>query len=129
MEFAIVLPILLFVLFSMVDFGRYFYVRISLSSASFEVADAISRGLFLPNDDANTRKSKMVAIVNDVSPGIAGFAQLSSPANLTITMVPEACPNPLGSTSVKLTTTFTSLSPLFNFFQDANATSSMRCLR
>ena len=129
MEFAIVLPVLLFILFSMVDFGRYFYVRISLSSASFEVADAISRGLFTASDDSIAKKAKMIAIVNDISPGIAGFAQLQSPADLTITTLPEACPNPSGSTQVKLTTTFNSLSPLATFFQDASATTSMRCLR
>ncbi|NCW94362.1 MAG: pilus assembly protein [Actinobacteria bacterium] len=128
-EFAVVLPILLFILLSMVDFGRYFYVRISLSSASFEVADAISRGLFIASDDAVTKSQKMSAIINDVSPGIAGFAQLESSAQVLLTPLPETCPSASGRISVRLATPFNSISPINSFFSEAVSTTSMRCLR
>lgn len=129
-EFAIVLPLLIFVLFSVVDFGRYLYVRISLSSTSFEVADAISRGLFISSDNTTTKTSKMNAIASDISPGIAGFAQLiSSGAQLNFSPMPEACPNSTGLTTVKVSTPFKSISPVADFFDVVSNSSSMRCLR
>lgn len=129
-EFAIVLPLLLFVLFSMVDFGRYLYVRISLSSTSFEVADAIARGLFTVSDNSESKQSKMEIIASDISPGIAGFAQLrSSGATLTFSPVPDACPNATGLTKVAVSTSFESISPIVDFFSEVSHSSSMRCLR
>ncbi len=127
-EFAIVLPVLLLILLSMVDFGRYFYVRISLSSASIEVADAISRGLFTTSDGADSKRSKMLMVINDVSPGIAGFAQLTTPADFIFPTLPEACPNSAQKTAVQITTAFNSISPLFSFFSNAKSSASMRCL-
>lgn len=128
-EFAIVLPILLFTLFSLIDFGRYFYVRISLSSASFEVADAIARGLFVTGDDQASKTEKMKAVVDEISPGIASFAQLQSPATLTFTPLPLSCPSDSGSTTVALTTPFNSISPIAEFFDDVTTSTTMRCLR
>jgi Flp pilus assembly protein TadG len=128
-EFAVVLPILLLILLSMIDFGRYFYVRISLSSASFEVADAVSRGLISTSDDATQKTTKILAISNDVSPGIAGFAQLNSSAQLTLTPLPSACPSTTGLITVKLSTSFNSISPISSFFSEASSSTTMRCLR
>ena len=128
-EFAVVLPILLLILLSMIDFGRYFYVRISLSSASFEIADSVSRGLLSSSDDANQKTSKLNLIVNDVAPGIAAFAQLQSAANLNFTPLPSACPSTSGLVTVNLSTTFNSISPLSNFFTEASSSTTMRCLR
>lgn len=128
-EFAIVLPILLLILLSMIDFGRYFYTRISISSASFEVADAIARGLFTTTDDSISKQNKITSVVAEVAPGIAGFAQLNPNATLNLTPLPSACPNSANQTVVRISTTFKSISPLSNFFTTAGATASMRCLR
>ena len=129
-EFAIVLPVVIGVLFSVVDFGRYLYVRISLSSTSFEIADAISRGLFSEGDNSTTKESKMLKIASDISPGIAGFAQLaSSGAQLNLTPIPESCPNGTGLTVVRVSTSFNSISPITDFFDEINSSSTMRCLR
>lgn len=128
-EFAIVLPILLLILLSIIDFGRYAYVRISLSSASFEVADAVSRGLLLSSDTNALKESKIITLIGDVAPGIASFAQLENPAQLTLTPLPETCPNTNNQTTVTIRTNFNSISPLDSFFNDASASTSMRCLR
>lgn len=129
MEFAVVLPVLLLILFSMIDFGRYFYVRISLSSATFEVADAITRGLILTTDSASDKESKLRSVINDISPGIASFAQIDSSAQLIMTPLPDACPNSNNKTRVVLSTSFNSISPIESFFNTATSTTSMRCLR
>lgn len=128
-EFAVVLPVLLLILFSMIDMGRYFYVRISLSSASFEVADAITRGLLISTDSAAIKDSKIRGVINDVSPGIASFAQNSSTAQLTLTPLPDACPNSANQIKVVLSTTFNSISPIRSFFSSATSSTTMRCLR
>ena len=128
-EFAVVLPVLLLILFSMIDFGRYFYVRISLSSATFEVADAITRGLIVTTDSPSDKESKLRSVISDISPGIASFAQLSSNAQLTITPLPDACPNSTNKTRVVLSTSFNSISPIKSFFNTATSTTLMRCLR
>ena len=128
-EFAIVLPILLLILLSMIDFGRYFYTRISLSSASFEVADAIARGLLNATDDAVAKQTKIISVISDVSPGIASFAQIDANATLNIEPLPSPCPNATNLTLVKISTPFKSISPISNFFSEASATTSMRCLR
>jgi Flp pilus assembly protein TadG len=128
-EFAVVLPILLFILFSMIDFGRYFYVRISLSSASFEVADGVARGLISSSDNASQITEKLKTITNDVAPAIAAFAQLESTAQLNFTPLPAVCPNATGLITVKLSTPFNSISPINGFFSEASSSTTMRCLR
>lgn len=133
-EFAIILPVLLVILFSLIDFGRYFYVRISLSSASFEVADAVSRGTFIPGADQKIPVAQLLPFIEAVSPGIAGFAQIDNLAQLSIDP-PLSCPNTSNVTEVTLRTEFNAISPVFEFFtnesyfSEAIASTSMRCLR
>jgi Flp pilus assembly protein TadG len=128
-EFAIVLPILLLVLLSVVDFGRYFYARVSLSSASFEVADAVARGLISESDDESTKTSKILAVINDISPGIASFSQLTSSATLLLNPLPTPCPNSTNMTTAEISSQFNSISPLKTFFTEVSGKTSMRCLR
>lgn len=128
-ELAVVLPVLVLILLSMVDFGRYFYVRINLSSATFEVADAVSRGLLLSTDTQVDKQNKILTVISDVSPGIAGVAQLQSTANLTIDPLPDACPNNANQVTVTVSTPFNSISPISNFFNSVSSSASMRCLR
>lgn len=128
-EFAVVLPLLLLLLFSMIDFGRYFYTRITLSSATFEVADAIARGLLSAGDDDATKRNKIGGVVADIAPGIASFAQLDPSASLNLDPLPLACPNASTQTIARISTPFNSISPLTIFFTEASATTTMRCLR
>jgi Flp pilus assembly protein TadG len=128
-EFAIVLPVLLLILLSTVDFGRYLYVRINLSSSTFEVADAITRGLFSTTDDSNNKRSKMYAVIADVSPNLAPFAQIDPSASLELEPLPAACPNASNLVKVTISSSFKSISPFMNFFDTATSTTSMRCLR
>lgn len=128
-EFAIVLPILVLILLSMIDFGRYFYTSISLSSASFEVADAVARGLFNSSDDLLAKQNKLIAVTNDISPGIASFAQLNQSASLVFDPIPETCPNPVTTTTAKITTTFNSISPFEIFADKVSSSTTMRCIR
>jgi len=128
-EFAIVLPVLLLIILSLIDFGRYFYVRVSLSSASIEVANAISRGLLLDSDSSAIKEGKINSIINDVSPGIASFAQLNSPAQLILAPLPAVCPNVNNASATTITTNFSSISPINIFFSTVTSTSTIRCLQ
>ncbi|NDA41863.1 MAG: hypothetical protein EBX85_04495 [Actinobacteria bacterium] len=128
-EFAIVLPVLLLIILSLIDFGRYFYVRVSLSSASIEVSNAISRGLLLDSDSSAIKESKIISIINDVSPGIASFAQLESSAQLSLSPLPEVCPNANNASATTITTSFSSISPINIFFSTVTSTSTIRCLQ
>ena len=129
LEFALVLPVLLLVVLSMIDFGRYLYVRVSLSSASMEVANAVSRGLITDQDTMATKQAKIQGVINDVSPSIASFAQLNSTAQLTLDPLPNPCPNSSNATTVQISTSFQSISPIQIFFTSANGSTTIRCLR
>ena len=129
LEFAIVLPILLLVALSIIDFGRYFYVRVSLASASMEVANAVSRGLILDTDSTDIKQGKILAVVNDVSPGLARFAQLDSAAQVNLSPLPQPCPNTSNQTVASISTSFNSISPLDSFFTSASSQVTLRCLR
>jgi len=129
LEFALVLPVLLLVVLSMIDFGRYLYVRTSISSATMEVANAISRGLITDQDSTSTKQSKIQGVINDVSPSIASFAQLNTSGQLTIDPLPLPCPNSSSTTTVQLSTPFQSISPLQIFFTTASGSTTIRCLR
>lgn len=128
-ELAVVLPVLLIIIFSVVDFGRFIYTKIALSSASFEIADAIARGLFMASDNDQTKSTKMRAVLTDIAPGIASFAQLDSEGSLSLLPLPAGCPNGAGKTVVTLTTAFKPISPLNEFFDSASSNTAMRCLR
>lgn len=128
-EFAVVLPVLLIVILSLIDFGRYLYVRVSITNASVEVADAVTRGLILDSDPLAIKRTKILNLVSDVSPDIASFAQLDPSATLSIDPMPTPCPNSGNSTTVILSSTFQSISPLAVFFKEVKNSTTIRCLR
>lgn len=127
-EFALILPIFLLLIFSLVDFGRYFYTRVVITNASIEVASAVSRGLYLETDSSAIKLQRINNVLENVAPNIAALAQLESGATLTV-VTPSACPNSMNQTSVTLSTPFDSISPIADFLQEVRSQTTMRCLR
>ena len=78
-EFAIVVPLLLLILFALVDFGRMFFVQVSLNAASREGARASSLGLGTTQVDS---------LVQDSSPGTAEVSTLTNGATLSVAQQP-----------------------------------------
>ena len=78
-EFALVLPLLLLILFGIMEFGIVFFDKAIITNASREGARAgvVSRSPVLSNDDITT-------IVNNYSVGLVSFS--SSVASPVVTM-------------------------------------------
>lgn len=127
-EFAVILPVFLLLVFSLIDFGRYFYSRVIITNASIEVASAITRGLYTEGDSVANKNQRITAVLDNVAPSIATFAQLQSSAVLTFS-VPTACPNSVGTTTAEISTSFASISPITSFLTDVRSQSTMRCIR
>jgi Flp pilus assembly protein TadG len=81
-ELAIVLPLLLLLVFGVIDFGRLLFTQISIGSASREAARAASLGL-------TTQQAQAAALA--ASPGAAGIAAMSNTTPLSITLSTPAC--------------------------------------
>lgn len=102
-EFALVLPLLVLVLFGIIDFGRLFYVQLSVTSASQEVARSGSFSLegylwcnssspvagCTPSVDPDLTKN-LIAVATEAALSAADFAQLSGQETLDIEIV-SAC--------------------------------------
>lgn len=127
-EFALILPIFLLLIFSLIDFGRYFYARVVITNASIEVASAVTRGLYLEGDSVASKNQKIALVLNNVAPNIATFSQLQSTAVLTVP-IPSACPNSSNQTTVTVSTSFRPISPVASFLDEVSSKSTMRCLR
>jgi Flp pilus assembly protein TadG len=127
-EFAVILPVFLLLVFSLIDFGRYFYTRVIITNASIEVASAITRGLYAEGDSVASKNQKISAVLQNVAPDVAGFSQLQSSATLTFT-IPAACPNSSGTTTVNISTPFASISPITTFLSSVSSQSTLRCIR
>lgn len=80
-EFAIVVPLLLLVLLALVDFGRLFYVEVSLAGASREGARAAAVG---------RSATQVAAVVQASSPGVARMSSLGDAAQFNVQQ--QACP-------------------------------------
>ena len=127
-EFAVILPLFLVLVFSLIDFGRYFYARTVITNASIEVASAITRGLYVEGDSVTSKNQKILGVLDNVAPNLASFAQLQTSATLTFP-IPSACPNTSGAVTVNISTPFVSISPLAPFFNQVASQSTMRCFR
>jgi Flp pilus assembly protein TadG len=127
-EFAVILPLFLILIFSLIDFGRYFYTRVVITNASIEVASAITRGLYVEGDSVASKNQRILGVLDNVAPNLASFAQLQSGVTLNIP-TPLACPNALGAVTVNISTPFTSISPLAPLFDQVASQSTMRCFR
>ena len=124
-EFALVLPLVVLLIFGLIDFGRLFFVQISLSSASMEVArvssyvqnscvvansaDASSSscyGMVEPTSSTPLRLSQ--SYLNEIqeialatSPGVKSMAYIKSnaPVNYVVPLIKQSCH--LGLTSLQ----------------------------
>lgn len=121
MEFAIVLPLLLIMVFGVVDVGRLLFAKISLASASQEAARASSLGM-------TTREATAAATA--AAPGAASLAGLGSQA-LTVN-VKTACSSSVANdqADVTVSTTFKWITPigLFQAFDPDTTNGSDRAL-
>lgn len=106
-EFALVLPLLLLLILSLIDFGRLFFVQISITSASREGArysSLYSNGAPTPQNVAD--------LVNASSSGVANLSQLSSNATLNVTQTPCSTITLNENTTVDVSTNFKWLLPV-----------------
>lgn len=132
-EFALLIPILLLIIFGLIDFARMGFVQVSLLSASNE---AVRLSVLYPTGAVPT--GAITNIVTASAPGAARVATLSNTSQLTIQ--PVACSSTLRdeNTSVTVSTTFNWLLPveLLSFFSSSpgltaftiRATGVARCL-
>ena len=127
-EFAVILPLFLVLIFSLIDFGRYFYARTIITNASIEVASAITRGLYIEGDSVSAKNQKILGVLDNVAPNLASFAQLEKNATLNYP-IPLACPNATGLVNVSISTSFAAISPLAPFLNQISSQASMRCFR
>lgn len=106
-EFALILPLLLLLILSLIDFGRLFFVQVSVTSASREGARYSS----LYSNGAPTPQN-ITDLVNASAPGAATLAQLSSSATLTV--VQTSCSNATlnENTTVEVSTNYKWLLPV-----------------
>ncbi len=102
MEFAIVVPLLLMILLAMVDFGRMFYVQVSLAAASREGTRAVSLG---------RAAAEVNAVVQASAPGVSGVSSLGSATSITVSQ--QACTTATGARgAVEVSVPFDWFTPL-----------------
>ncbi|MEI6404788.1 MAG: TadE/TadG family type IV pilus assembly protein [Actinomycetes bacterium] len=101
-EFAIILPLLLMLILLLIDFGRLFFVEISLNSASREGARASALGM---------SASQVQTIVLATAPGASAMASLSS-STLSINTQSCAINTDRETTTVDVHATFHWLTPI-----------------
>lgn len=100
-EFALILPLLLVLLFGLIDFGRMGYVQINLTAASREGARLSSlstSGIA----DSSLFQSK----VREFAPDVAGISQLSIGATLGVSFQPCNTNQDDENTSVTVSSAF-----------------------
>ena len=106
-EFALVLPLLLLLIASLIDFGRIFFVQISITSASREgvrLSSLYSNGVPTPQN--------VIDLVNSSAPGAAVLSQLSNVATLTVVQTPCSTAVLNENTTVEVSTNFKWLLPV-----------------
>ena len=133
-EFALILPLLLVLIFGLIDFGRMGFVQISVTAASREGArysSLFSSGL------GSTQT--LNDFVQTSAPAAARVSQLDSTGVLTVTVSQCSATQTAENTSVTAATNFkwllpvgliTLISPNSTWLQDFTITSSgtMRCM-
>ena len=106
-EFALILPLLLLLILSLIDFGRLFFVQVSVTSASREGARYSS--LF---SNGSPTPQNVIDLVNASASGAATLSQLSSTATLTVTQAACSSATQNENTTVDVSTNFKWLLPV-----------------
>jgi Flp pilus assembly protein TadG len=100
-EFALVLPVLLLIIFGIIDFGRMLYTQITLTQA----AQASARAAAILGQGPGVDEAKKAASGLDTSPG---------KLDVTVTACPTP-PDPTANAEADLTYHFTFVTPLAAF--------------
>lgn len=106
-EFVLILPLLVLLLFALVDFSRLGFAQVSLNSASREGARYSS--LF---SAGFTDNAALTTLVTSATPQVASIAQLSSSGTLTISVTKCSSSISNENTSVTVSTPFSWLLPV-----------------
>ena len=101
-EFAIILPVLLLIMFGIIDLGRLLFLQISLAAASHEGSHASSLRQVTPSN-ASQVAQEVATVVSNASPGAARLGALGS-AQMSV-VAPVYC------TANQATTRITAQSP------------------
>lgn len=111
-EFALIAPLLVLILFLLIDIGRYSFVQLSLNSAARESVRASSFGL---------TDAQIDVIANSSSGPAANIANIDSSSKVTATVaISCAASNNLGRTTVvNVTTPFKWVTPVDMFLRFA----------
>lgn len=115
LEFAIIAPIFLFLLFAVVDFGRMFFLQMDLQNAIDEAGRFASTGNILPNAPGSNSTAQRVSSILEVAQQAAVGANITS---IQISSVAGGSGNPGGpGDTVTLTlTTSLKLTPIVGKF-------------
>jgi Flp pilus assembly protein TadG len=121
-EFALILPLLITLIFAITDFGRLFYADISITSASREGARYSSL------KSAGASITDIRAIVYASAPNACKVARLSTCANVTVSDVPDLQVCNAGTsnenTVITVSTLFTWTLPIGKLFGGSSVTQS-----
>jgi Flp pilus assembly protein TadG len=112
-EFALVLPLLLLLVFGIVEFGRAFQVQATLSAAAREGV----RVMAVQDDQAAAR-----AAVRSASTGLP-----SVPSDIHIAVTPLSCSATAGNATVTIHYRLESLTGFFGWGYDLTGEGVMRC--
>jgi Flp pilus assembly protein TadG len=112
-EFALVLPILLLLVFGIVEFGRTFQVQATLSAAAREGV----RVMAVQNNQA-AAKAAVRSATTSLSP---------VPTDLQITVTPTSCSTVGGNATVTIHYRLNSLTGFFGWGYDLTGKGVMRC--
>jgi Flp pilus assembly protein TadG len=140
-EMAFVLPVLLFLLMGMIDFGRAYNAQIQLSQAAREGVRLASLNATANTADANYGDTAISTRVTSAAGGLPTFAvSCAAPTSTSSSVCITYCPVPATTTSsatVVATTQFTwitGISAMSKFFGSAfsgpttlQSTGVMRC--
>lgn len=123
-EFALVLPFLLVILFGIIDFGWIYYNQLAISNSAREGARyAVVNTALLPGEITTTnRDNRIKAKILDVSPNTIS-------QNMVITITYTNVVTPLsGDVTIKLTSKLRVLTPIAGVFyagQEKNITAKV----
>jgi Flp pilus assembly protein TadG len=115
LEFAIIAPIFLFLLFAVVDFGRMFFLQMDLQNALDEAGRFASTGNVLPNPNAPGQSLSRAASILEVAQQAAVGATIT---NIQISSLAGGSGSPGGpgdTVTVSLTTSL-QLTPIVGKF-------------